>query len=87
MLVREDMDAGDSPVGEKYETPPRSPGLMACACGCCVLNVRLGTPEGAEGLMVLEDDVCIVCTLSFVVERDRKLVLEAFRLDIKVDPA
>jgi len=70
-LVREEYDAGESATGEKYEFPYRSFGDTAlCICvrrvsGACLAPLEVITPGGM---------------LSPVVDLERKLVLEAFRL-------
>lgn len=75
VLVRE--DAGDSIVGEKYESPALCPGDCPPPCVC-----TLSTPEGG-GIGNLGGGARTTpasdAVLSFVPERPRRLVLDALR--------
>ena len=67
-LVRDEYDAGESAIGEKYELPYFSCGETAL-CKCCVRSVN------GPCLPPLGNVPDVM--LSPVVERERRLVLEA----------
>ena len=73
-------DTGDSATGEKYESPPRCPGEgIEESCWVCKLRGGFGRPIGKRGggarAIPAKDWV-----LSPVVDLERRLVLEAFRV-------
>ena len=80
VLVLEPNDAGDSATGEKYESPPRWEGEGIAPDGRCVWTLSGGglpKPIGNRGggaLAIPAND----WPLSPVVDRDRRLVLDAF---------
>lgn len=84
-LVRE--ESGDSKEGEKYDPPPCSLGDAAPLGRCCV-RIDSGAPEKPAGYLIAgaRPPLCdMERPLSPVVERDRRLVLEALRLSAKSD--
>lgn len=70
-LVRDEYDAGESAMGEKYELPYFSGGDTAL-CKCCVRNV--------SGPCLPPLDIVPDVMLSPVVDLERRLLLEAVLL-------